>query len=349
MQYAQYGKHGPMKSLLLTTCIVVALAVPAAADFAYVPLEVLAGKSEVVVVAEALSSTASAKMLLLPPDYPRPVDAWFRGFDLKVTEVIKADGVKVVKGGKISVLGHAMDPGRVGGPALSTDDLYPEFKKGSSYVLLLRKMADRDQLYLPFYPTCAQKATRQAVARVRIAADVRKWAWGVVVNGLQIACVPRDRVFQLRGPGKIRRRGQWVVFPAPTAVYVMATVALRNTSDKPVTVNLYQWDKFLSAAGADAKGATITAELYTGMDRVRPTPMTDKNIATVKPGEMIYIGPFGDGGYGAGLRLPAKPGEWAVRVAYTSKRAKGPKDQPLWTGALQSGPVTITMKPPAAQ
>ena len=108
-----------MKSLLLTTCVLVALAAPAAADFAYVPLEVLAGKSEVVVVAKALSSSAPAKMLLLQPDYPRPVNAWFRNFDLKVTEVIKADGVKVVKGGKISVLGSAMDPGRVGGPRLS--------------------------------------------------------------------------------------------------------------------------------------------------------------------------------------------------------------------------------------
>ena len=102
--------------------------------------------------------------------------------------------------------------------------------QNKSYVLLLHKLPEGDDYYVPASPAGYLAATRENINRVKKAADVDQWNWGKSVGGLQVSL--------LVNPQKVRVQKAFVRVPGgpihgvlQKRVRLEVVVAVRNTTD----------------------------------------------------------------------------------------------------------------------
>jgi len=331
-----------MRRALVCVMVLTVLCGPANGMMVDVPLEIVTARSELIVTGTVTSAAVPAEFERLLPDIDRPIKAWYTEYTVHVARVIKTTGRPVKKGDKIVVVAQAAPPR---GPGLIMMDgpSYPNLRKGSAYVLVLRRLPGKEKgYYLPAYFKNFRPDRKQDVDPIVKATQVDRWAWGKAVNGLQLALVTTRDWAQL-GRQVVRRRvgGKWVRMPP--SVHVQAVIALRNTSAKPVTVNLYQGDKFLSVRAANPAGKEVHVDFYSYLQARRILPFDRaKNTRKIEPGEVAFISPHGAGPYGIGFNLAAPAGKWTLTAGYTSKRSV--KTAALWTGTLSSGAVDFEVK-----
>ena len=131
-------------------------------------------------------------------------------------------------------------------PPTGGSPFYLDPQEGGEYVLLLQKMLQRDEFYLPARTACLQKADPAAVAAVKAALDIDKWPWGETVAGLQLAAVvaplPYSDAPQGLPDGSQR---------------MMICLAMRNTSTKPIHVFVYALDVTVSGVATNADGQSV--------------------------------------------------------------------------------------------
>jgi hypothetical protein len=339
----------------LLTVLIVTVAAPSAAQamLADVPLEIIAARSELIVVVSVTGAEEPAKLDMKVPDSPKAITAWFRKYKLRVTRVISEKG-KIPAGAakprvrSILVFTRAPRPQPPGRPRIMVSDAYfASLKVGQSYVLLLRAMPGKPEYYLPSYPKNYRPGRPADIAGIEKAANVAKWSWGKTVDGLQIALVPSQTTVQLRqirrsvrGPdGKFRQQFKGL------SAYVQCVIALRNVTKAPITVCLYLEDRFLAVTAGGPGGKIIKADLYgylTGMKR-RVEPFGPQHKTTIAPGKLVFIHSRGKGDYGMSLNLDMSAGTWKLAAAYTCRRKR---DKSLWNGTMTSAPVAIKVRNP---
>jgi len=337
-----------LKHAVLVICIL-SLPVAAAAMMVDVPLEIIAARADLIVVAETVNAGPPTEMEMQPPGYPRPVKAWFCTYELKVTRVIREGGRMVeeapAKQRTIKVLTRTAAPtplpapGEVR-PVMADGPQYASLRVGQSYVLVLEAIEGKSEYWLPAYFKNFRPAQPEEIAPIVRAADVDKWAWGPGVNGLEIALVPVHTEFKVQL--QPARKGA----PPQPKAYIQATVALRNASDQPITVNLYPEDRFLSMTAFGPDGQTMSPDWYKQLAVMDMPAFGPRFLQTIPPKGILFVEPMGPGEYGLGVTLPLTAGGWKLQAAYRSTRqAKDDPDQPLWTGTIQSDPVEIQVAP----
>jgi hypothetical protein len=117
--------------------------------------------------------------------------------------------------------------------------------------------------------------------------------------------------------------------------------ALKNVSDKPVTVCDYVGQRPLSVKWVGPDGKEIESDHYEWLKAARLRPVAATNFVTIPPGGVL---PFGPGIRGGEIRLDAAPkGESKLTVSYTNREngeAFGLKG--VWTGIVTSAEVVVT-------
>jgi len=163
----------PGRKLLLSGLAAALVASVAEAMLADIPPEILARKSELIVVAEVLEAGEPAQMEMKVPDSLKPVNAWFRKYTLRVTRVITEDGKPVARPAprpaerEVEVLTRSPRPQQPGKPRVWVSDAYfASLAVGQSYVLILRRMPGRAEYYLPSHPKNCRPAQPSEIARV---------------------------------------------------------------------------------------------------------------------------------------------------------------------------------------
>jgi len=318
---------------------------PAGAMLADVPLEIIAARSELIIVAEVLEAGQAVQLELHPPGYPRPVNTWFRRYTVKVTRTIKdARGdKKTSKDQKGAFFSRSRAPAPAGGfrPQVSDDLFHRNLPVGYKCVLILKAMASKNELFLPSYPKNCRQSDAKSIAVVEAAADSSKWPWGKAHAGLQIAMVPRRTTVVLR---KVKTAGR----PVRQAAFIQGVVALKNVSKNAITINTYPEDKFLSVTAVGSSGE-LSADLYSYLVRADlPAVDTVKGHSTkIEPGTIAFIAPHGSGDFGLGFNMDLAPGKWKLKASYASESTRTIKDQKdvkLWTGKIASAAVEIEVK-----
>jgi cell division septation protein DedD len=241
------------------------------------------------------------------------------------------------------------DPARDTAPPASESDY---LAKGGQYVLILQKIKDRDEYYLPNYH--ANRDSASSLDRYRVPADVEKWNWGKPAGGLQMA-------FFVRNDEKVITKIQ----PQPEA---MVLFAVRNVSDKDVTIPLGPGSLHIIAEKGEAK---VDPDLYAEVGKSRQVPV--KQVA-IKPGKIIFLSHLQQALVETSYVLPLERGEWALKVAFdapagaaatpptsrpsatpkpktaspkpspASKPASQPAAAPVWSGRIESQAIKFTVK-----
>jgi len=338
---------------VLLASLAVVLAVPAAAQacLADIPLEIIAGKADLIVIAEVVNAGEPLQLQLKQPDMKQPRVGIYRTYGLKITRTIKEKGKAPAKaaGRQVEVLTPARKPQPPGAPMLFVSDQYfASLKVGASYVLILSKLPGKDQYYLPSYPkNYARAGDAEKVKAIEAAADVDKWAWGAAGDGLQVALVLRQTSVKINAVTRRQRRPDGKLAPAvrKKLAYVNAVIALRNTSAKAITVNLYPEDRFLSLSAVGPGGRVVRPDWYEPLARMDLAAFGPMYLKTIGPGEVLFVGPMGENKSGLGLNLELTKGKWLLHATYKSARkAKTEAGQAVWTGEIKTKPVAVEAK-----
>jgi len=305
------------------------------------PLEPAVLGSDLVVVCTASEAGEATEMNVALPGQKTPTNRWMRSATLKVTEVIlDADGTQG-KSKTVTVLTMAIAPqpkvqegqpipGR--GRLSSRGRFNLKLKVGTSYVLLLTKMAGRKEFYLRSIPTHVQTASKATVDRVRKIGKVDAWPWGKADGrGLQIAAVQG---------GGYGGGATGVLYAYKGNVSVSVIVALRNTSAKPISVDLDPAHKAIQLEAVDSKGALVQGDPYKNM-RIRPQPGRSY-VLTLAPGKMKLIGVMGPVSYAVRVQMTLETGPHKVRAVFALPKDTDAKAN--WSGSIRSGETTIEVK-----
>ncbi|MDP6635374.1 MAG: hypothetical protein QGG42_10775 [Phycisphaerae bacterium] len=292
----------------LLAALIAAIVAPAGAQamLADIPLEIIAARSELIVVVRVTDAKQPVKLKMDLPDSPKAVTAWFGKYKLSVTRVIAENGKPPAPAAakpparSIHVFTQTPRPQPPVRPKIMVSDAYfASLKVGQSYILILRAMPGKPEYYLPSYPKNYRPARPDDIAKIEKAADVSKWPWGKAVGGLEIALAPtrttvhlRQVTRSVRGPdGKFRRQFKGL------SAYLTLVIALRNVTKAPINVSLYQEDKFLAVTARGPGNKVIKADLYgylaTGGRRV--VPVGPRHTTTIAPGQLVFIHSGGGG------------------------------------------------------
>jgi len=336
---------------LLAAAGAACLAAAAQAMMIDIPLPCLVAESDLVAVVSVTEAGPPAEMTLKVPDQARPAKGWFQRFKGTVTRTLRdaaaataapaetAPAAPTAEPRTIEWLAPCAEPAKPGAPVLHVADgpAWPDLKVGTAYVLILRRLPDRREYFLPAYPKNFRTAVEKNVAEVEAFADVDAWPWGEETGGLRVALVPSSPTATL--------------YPARTGtptVQVQVTVALRNTTAGPLAVNLYEWDRHLTVYVVAVDGAAVKYDMYSYLEqsRKRKQPFGPDAVEVIPAGEMLLIGPAGATKYGLGLHLPLTAGKWNIQAAYETNRKGAAKGgQPLWTGKVVSASAQIEVRP----
>ena len=188
-------------------------------------------------------------------------------------------------------------------------------------MMVLNKLPGRTEYYLPSYFMNFKAATDPMVKEVEKLADMDSWPWGKSQSGLQLACMVIS-AYELGGE-------------AGKDASVYACLAVRNVSDKPLAVNLYDDDKCLQITATSDAG-TFSTDFYNFKSR-QPTEFDADNTVVVKPGGIIFIGPTGPADHGLGFQMPLRLGSM-TSTPPTPRLAKA-KGKTAWrSGKARSTP-----------
>ncbi len=330
------------------------LASSAWADDEYIPLEVVVGKADRIVVGKVTAIGKPTELTLESPDFPTPQKGWYHTFTVTVASdlpPLRCDHATKVE--TIEVLTPCDDPTPKPAPAVldpktpvippggpqqrfdnvdRTNHFYVIHTAmvGSSYLMILGKLPGRSEYYLSSYKLNFKPEGDSSVKDVEklALAGIESWSWGKAVNGLQIG-------FHLFTYCKI----------GDNSAQMDACVVLRNTTDKPLAVNLYEMDIYLDIAADGAGGNPIHAGFYNW--KKRPITQFDPavNSVIIPAKGKLFIGPYGRATY-VEWDGPLGNGKHTFTVSYTSKRQDKGKDKlTLWTGKITSSEATATFKP----
>ena len=317
-----------------------AMATPAMAQVPYIPMQVVVGKADRIVIAEVTEVGEAKEMELKSPDFGGKT--WCRTFKVKVTREIAAAGAaskpadKEAAAVKMKVIARCAAPPPPPGPGgltlhVSDGPNYPKFQAGKSYMMILCKLPGRTEYYLPSYFLNFKADGDPMVKEVEKLADLDSWPWGKMQDGLQLACTIISAYVVPGGTGD--------------KAFCFACVAVRNVSDKPVALNLYDNDKCLQITATSDAGAFST-NFYNSKSG-QPADFDAANTIVVKPKEVVFIGPTGPGDRGLGFRLPLDSGKYEFHATYTSSRdSKGKDGVTLWKGTLDSKPTPQDVQVP---
>ena len=329
-----------------------------------IPLEVMAYRADLIVVGRVLEAGQPEELEVTLPGEAKQAKGWFATYRVQVERVLKdapakAAGengeeespdekptTKPAAGATIVVLARSAAPRSKGVRLRGLWPIYPRLFARYPYVLILRRLPGRAECYLPYKGMHYFSAMRTEIARVAKAANFEEWPWGEGVDGLRIALVPTRSVatFQqqqiLGGPSGGKEPMQRV-----GGALLEAVVALRNTSAKPVTVNLYKWDRFLSLRAVGADGTAIEHDFYKYERMDRQVAFEPKHKAAIGPGQVLVVGPAGARDRGLVVRMSLTPGRWSVRAGYSSEREAGAEaEEKLWTGKIESAAAAIEVR-----
>lgn len=331
-------------AVVVIACLT-AFTAPAPAGTLNVPLPALIADANLVAVVEVVCVDPAIDRTLQPPGFAREVTRPFRTFHLRCKEVLWDPSgtfdanTPPEKLPSVKALAQAPPPRRPG-VFIADGPSYPNLQPGREYVVILKGFGER-YYYLPaYFKNFTEVRDRSAdfIAQVRDAAKVDEWAWGEAVDGLRLAVVPARKEQNL--PPQPRRN------PAkdPRPAHVPLVVALRNVGDKPVTINTYLADRTLRLHYTTPDGTSHEQPIYRGMDRRRGPFDPDKHVATVRPGQIVSLGPAGIMPYGLGIAMKTVPGKVTIRASYASDRkAPLPHDRTLWRGAVRSDPAEVML------
>lgn len=309
-----------------------------------VPLPIIVGNSDLIVIGKVTEEGASQEMEFKNPQFDgKTRKGWYRTFKVKVSRVLGQDGqASKLVGEEIEVLAMAKAPAPPPAPPVPGGGIvlrqpiimdgvtYPNLQTGKSYVLILNTLSDRNEHYLPSDPKNYRIDTDPQLKEIEKLADKSKWPWGKVEQGLQMACLVS---------GSANRNAK-----TPSA-FIQASVAVRNVSDKPIALNLYSGDRCMQVTATAADGKTFSPDMYRGTRN--PEFDVSKHTIVVKPNELTFIGPSGSALYGLGFNLPLEPGLYHFYATYTNSReGKGADNVELWTGTIKSEPTPLEIKFP---
>lgn len=296
------------------------------------------------------------------PDKPgKPVELLLATHKVTISEVLGgkmqiekdlASTSQPAQDSTIEVFAEVQEPG------MDQGRYFAKLELGKDHYLVLRKMPGRKDYWLMPNPLCCMLKELLAKAVLERAIHVEKWPWGKVADGLQMAMIVHSNMVSL--PGRD---------PAPGLAKqgtVFFNFVLRNTTDKPITVNLNPPDKLFAVevTGPDGKSTRheLSSELRSA-DELAKAVFDAGMICTIKPGEMIFVGPDGlTQGVAQALTLPIAPGKWTCQAAYENTRAEGPKPEvaknptpagaapaKLWKNKVLAGEVVIEADEPATR
>lgn len=320
-----------------------------------VPLEFLADRSELIVVAKVLRADKPLQMQILAPGENEPHKKLFTRYTLRVTKVIKDEAAaakakaakvrpapdkpdKPSAPRKITVLAKTPPAGRILGEA------FVSLRGGRSYVLMLRAMPDRADYYLTAYHKRNAPATAEKIAEITKAADVNKWAWGKAADGLQAVLITSRRTARLQ-KSYVREPGGPRLAVLRISARIEFVIALRNTSDKAIRISLFPGDQCLKLQAAGPGGAAVSGDLYKefrGKDYGAFGLAFTREIA---PGKVMFLDAAGEARRTTIRRLKLTPGKWTFGVSFTATRKSvAPGGEALWTGKVKSAPVQIEVQ-----
>ncbi|MHC4718358.1 MAG: hypothetical protein ACYS5V_15405, partial [Planctomycetota bacterium] len=305
-------------TVALAVCVAAWGVSPASERPETVPVEISAVRSDLVVVGTVDAVGEPEKMQVAPPPSTQPAEGVYRKCRLRVKAVLKdaaAEAERVKPEQIISFLARvAKDGGRPKPPALLAE--------GASCVLLLRRLAGREELYLPDRPSCRHPADPEAIYRVREAAQTDAWRWGKAVDGLQIALASIPRAYPLTM--EVRRRrghdGRWRAKMVRPMVRLRPVVAVRNVSDKPRSLSMHPGDWSLSVEGVGSGGGKISQEIF--RPPYRPPAFDPAAIQVLQPGQIRFIAQGGMVDESMPLYLRLADGQWSLKAVFVANRGQ---------------------------
>ena len=309
-----------------------------------VPVEISAVRSDVIVAGRVDGVAEPEKMRLCVPGSKEAAEGMFLTCRLTVREVLKdtAEEAGRVKGGQaVTFLTPAAKAG-------GDEKVQAAPKAGTSQVLLLRRLEGREELYLPDVPSCRHQDDPQAVARVREAMRTDLWGWGEAVGGLQVGLAPLPKAFPLTMEVHRRRGldGTWKVKMVRPPARIEPVVAIRNVSDKPVSVSLHPGDWSLSLQCAGPEGKKVVREVSEAPGESKP--FDGDAVATIGPGQVRFLAGGGLVDESVPLSSVLGDGAWAVKAVFTAKRAEAPgpdgTSRKLATGTISSAAAAFQVK-----
>ncbi len=214
---------------------------------------------------------------------------------------------------------------RPGGLRLSTDITYRVGQKGV-WVLTADKTLP---VYWATYPTDYQPLEKLAEVRKKLA-NVKNIKWGKAQNGLQVGLIVEQRDMR---KSKVRINGKPVKAVAQLSVYPL----LKNVSDKPMHVVNHFHDRPISIALYGPDGKPINVKLHANAPKraVDPKP---HNFKEVLPGRVCTIG------YGYGLPMCTKSGEYMITLSYKNERdGRALKLDRVWQGQVDSPAIKVAV------
>ena len=306
-----------------------------------VPLAIAAFGADVVAVGEITSEPPKTKVegLALPGEGKAyPVDVV--GFEMKVSRFLK-DGRKAATSGPATASAPATDKLRLlviqshegDGKGLWSAAGRMPLEKGKTFIVSAFVLPGREELYVPYFGGYRLEASDDSVKQVQAALDTDKWAWGKAVGGLQLAVLgPTDMeasyppVMVVKGIKGLNNN-------------ILTAYALRNASDKPVTIPLRQ---MLASLELTATGGGTTAAANAWFDgSPRGTEPAEK--LEVPAGAVILLGPKGPTRFAANAIIIMQYGSVSFRATMSAENDAASQPN-LWHGKLESGELQTVLR-----
>jgi hypothetical protein len=278
------------------------------------------------IVVAQVDSVGPAQAVKVPVDgLSDPIVRYYCPCQAQVLEVIKspgAAGAKPAPGQVVSFLAVAIPKG-------GADNHQAVVAQDSRCVLSLRREPPLNGWVLRFGRQNYLPAEKTNISAMTAAARLDDWPWGPAGNGAQVAAIPRTTLFSHSIGGR-------------ATVSFATYVAVRNTTNKPLTVNLSLADTVVEFEARSASGQVVQGDPMSAiaerLKAAKPQP-----AETLSPGQARFCHPTGNDAVQlqADMDLPA--GEWEFTVRLKSQPAKGPGETTPWTGQAVSKPVKITV------
>ena len=316
------------------------------------PLEFLVGRCELVAVAKVVKAEDAGELKIAAPDERKPAEGRFTRYTLAVSEVIREEKAAAPKDPnaapspatqpaprRISILAKT-PPVAIRGQ-MPDGGYWVDLREDQSYILLLRRLPDRQEYYLPLHPMNSRPAAKEDVDKVKKAAEFSSWPWGKSVDGLQVAL--------LMNRTQARLQKSWVRIPGGPAQGVPQTtarfeivLALHNVSDKAIRVNLHPAGEFLKLQAAGPDGNTLPLDLYVEVRKMAVAPAILPFSREIAPGKVLFVAPEGQAKEATVLQPQMTPGKWTFRASYAQRT---PTTAPsTWTGQADAAPVQMEVK-----
>jgi hypothetical protein len=226
--------------------------------------------------------------------------------------------------------------------SVSDGPTYPNLSKGQKFLLLLQREQTGKGYYLPAYPKNFVSFKNSRAGRVEEyekVSNLDTWPWGEASGGVQLAVIPTKTDITLMKSRKGRNG------PFFWNAYTQIVYALRNASPKPVAINHYPADRFMDLK-LNQGGKEELLDMWSFLARAKYAGFTIQNATVVKPGDIVFIAPYGVDQYGQAYSRASTAGKLQMQLEYSSKREGSVRGVSLWQGRAVSGVATVNLKMP---